>query len=344
MWIQVPIMIVPAWDLRPKAIGRSQVPEYDGSTTSPLMAQQGVSCILQRPLCAYSNGIQQPPFCRPTGGPDGFDSHGSSTPHLTYVAAWDQPPTTQVAGHVRGRKFDWPPGHACAARWPWNLCPDDMGRRLTRKPIDAAPRVRFKSTRTLPQRVTPTAFGTTGRLGLPSTPAAPPGALARPRPATSQMERQSPGRKANGRGQYCRQLDSDSSDTLAHLAQDRHAAQAPVVQRKPGEGTPPETRAPCRQSRAARNPQTAAARAPLPRGRIPYWPEPSLTRTDLYRTWRYRASPTQASATRAQPHPVLTTEPGQPRTGCSPYVTLGAAPPTRAGAARADSDIDPARG
>ena len=105
MRTQVPIMIVPAGDLRPKATGRLQVPEYDGSATSPLKAQHGVSCILQRPLCAHSNGIQQPPSCRPTGGPDGFDSHGSSTPHLTYVAAWDQPSTTYVTGHARGRKF-----------------------------------------------------------------------------------------------------------------------------------------------------------------------------------------------------------------------------------------------
>ncbi len=71
--------------------------------------------------------------------------------------------------------FVWPPGRACAARWPWNLRPDNVGRWTTRKPIDAAPRARFKSARILPQRVTPTAFGTTGRLGLPSTPAAPPG-------------------------------------------------------------------------------------------------------------------------------------------------------------------------
>jgi hypothetical protein len=28
-----------------------------------------VSCILQRPLYAHSNGIQQPPFCRPTSQP-----------------------------------------------------------------------------------------------------------------------------------------------------------------------------------------------------------------------------------------------------------------------------------
>ncbi len=31
-----------------------------------------------RPPYAYSNGIQQPPFCRPTGGREGFDSLGSS--------------------------------------------------------------------------------------------------------------------------------------------------------------------------------------------------------------------------------------------------------------------------
>jgi hypothetical protein len=56
MRIQVPIMIVPAGDLRPKAIGRSQVSEYDGSAPSPLTAQQGrelhttapAVCILER--------------------------------------------------------------------------------------------------------------------------------------------------------------------------------------------------------------------------------------------------------------------------------------------------------
>ena len=40
-----------------------------------------------------------------------------------------------------------------------------------------------------------------------------------------------------GPGRHCRQLDSDTGDALAHLAQDRHAALAPVVQRKPGEGS-----------------------------------------------------------------------------------------------------------
>jgi hypothetical protein len=52
----------------------------------------------------------------------------------------------------------------------------------------------------------------------------------------------------------------------------------------------PETRAPCRQPSVARNPRTAAAWAPLPRGRTLFWPESGWTRTDLYRTWRYRAS------------------------------------------------------
>ena len=75
----------------------------------------------------------------------------------------------QVTGHARGGKFAWPPGRARAARWPWNLHPDSVGRWTTRKPIDAAPRVRFKSTRTQRQRATPTAFGTIGRLGRPAT-------------------------------------------------------------------------------------------------------------------------------------------------------------------------------
>jgi hypothetical protein len=38
MRTQVPDVIVPAGDLRPKATGRSQVSEYDGSATSPLTA------------------------------------------------------------------------------------------------------------------------------------------------------------------------------------------------------------------------------------------------------------------------------------------------------------------
>jgi hypothetical protein len=71
-----------------------------------LRHSRGVSCIRQRPLCAYSNGIQQPPFCRPTGGPAGFDPHGSSTPHLTYVAAGTRQPShlshgTRKRGQVR---------------------------------------------------------------------------------------------------------------------------------------------------------------------------------------------------------------------------------------------------
>ena len=92
-------------------------------------------------------------------------------------------------------EFVWPPGRARAARWPWNLRPDDVGRWTTRKPIDAAPRVRFKSTRTLPQRATPTTFGTIGRLGLPPTPGCTAGAtVIRPRSALSRMERQFPAR------------------------------------------------------------------------------------------------------------------------------------------------------
>jgi hypothetical protein len=183
-----------------------------------------------------------------------------------------------------------PPGRACAARWPWNLPPDDVGRWTTRKPIDAAPRAWFKSTRTLPQRAIPTAFGTIGRLRLPPTP----GALIRPRPAPqSDGEAVSgPQQLAEDRGDTAGNLTRTHVDALAHLALDRHAAQAPapVVQRKPGEGKSPETRAPCRQSRAARNPRIAAAWVPLPRGRTPLWPQSGWTRTDLYRTWRYRAS------------------------------------------------------
>jgi hypothetical protein len=72
-----------------------------------------------------------------------------------------------------------------------------------------------------------------------------------------------------GPGRHCRQLDSDTGDALAHLALDWHAAQAPVVQRKPGEGSTPETRAPCRQPSAAQNPRTAAAWVPLPAGALP---------------------------------------------------------------------------
>ncbi len=156
--------------------------------------------------------------------------HGS--PHVR--GCLDSTLYIQVMGHVRGRKFVWPPGRACAARWPLNLRPDDVDRWTTWKPIDAAPRARFKLTRTLPQRVTPTAFGTTGRLGhrlrlhRRAT-------LVGPRSAFSRMERQFPARNnGGGPGEYCRQLDSDSSDTLAHLALDWHATQAPVVQRKPG--------------------------------------------------------------------------------------------------------------
>jgi hypothetical protein len=37
----VPDVIVPVGDLCPKATGRSQVSEYDGSATSPLTAQKG---------------------------------------------------------------------------------------------------------------------------------------------------------------------------------------------------------------------------------------------------------------------------------------------------------------
>ncbi len=65
-----------------------------------------MSCIRQRPLCAYSNGIQQPPSCRPTGGPDGFDPHGSSTPHLTYVAAGTQPSTFKSRDTQEGASLE----------------------------------------------------------------------------------------------------------------------------------------------------------------------------------------------------------------------------------------------
>jgi hypothetical protein len=151
------------------------------------------------------------------------------------------------------------------------LHPDSVGRWTTRKPIDAAPRVRFKSTRTQRQRATPTAFGTIGRLGPHRLWAAPP---VRPSqgPAQPSVGWRGSSRPASigGRpGRHCRQLDSDTGDALAHLALDWHAAQAPVVQRKPGEGSTPETRAPCRQPSAAQNPRTAAAWVPLPAGAFP---------------------------------------------------------------------------
>ena len=62
----------------------------------------------------------------------------------------------------------------------------------------------------------------------------------------------------------------------------------------------------------------------LTRGRTSPWPESGWTRTDLYRTRRYRASP-HASATVLSPtQPANGT--GQPRTGCSsPDIHLGAA-------------------
>jgi hypothetical protein len=126
----------------------------------------------------------------------------------------------------------WPPGRACAARWPWNLPPDDVGRWTTRNPIDAAPRARFKSTRTIPQRAMPTTFGDSDSHQLR---AAPPGDPRRAplSPSVGWRGSSRPATIGGGPGRYCWQLDSDA---LAHLALDRHAAQAPVVQRKPGEG------------------------------------------------------------------------------------------------------------
>ena len=48
---------------------------------SPTPSGSGRELHNWRPPFAYSNGIQQPPFCRPTGGREGFDSLGSSTLH-----------------------------------------------------------------------------------------------------------------------------------------------------------------------------------------------------------------------------------------------------------------------
>jgi hypothetical protein len=73
-----------------------------------------------------------------------------------------EPRTKDTIPSSRARRGS-PPSHI--------LRQDDVGRWTSRKPIDVAPRVRFKSSRTLPQRVMPPAtFGTTGRLGLTSTP------------------------------------------------------------------------------------------------------------------------------------------------------------------------------
>jgi hypothetical protein len=109
------------------------------------------------------------------------------------------------------------PFGACFARHG-GLRPDDVGRWTTRKPIDAAPRAQFKSTRTLPQRAMPTTFGTPPADS--DSYRAPPGD---PRRAPLSL---SVGWKGNSRpatigggpGRYCRQLDSDTAsvDALAH--------------------------------------------------------------------------------------------------------------------------------
>ena len=149
-----------------------------------------------------------------------------------------------------------------------------------------------------------------------------------------------------GPGRHCRQLDSDTGDALAHLATDRHAAQAPVMQRKPGEGSTPETRAPCRQSSVARNPRTAAAWAPLPRGRtLPLAGVRLDSDCSVPHLAVSRLAP-HASATRAWPysaHQWDWANQGQdvPHT-TSPWARLRAT--LRASAARADSDTDPVRG
>ncbi len=96
--------------------------------------------------------------------------------------------------------------------------------------------VQVDSDSTLKRR--PMAFGTTGRLGPPPTPAAPPGD-----PRRAPLSPQSDGEAVpcltkhwRARRHHRWQLDSDLSDALAHLARDWRAAKAPVVQRKPGEG------------------------------------------------------------------------------------------------------------
>ncbi len=83
------------------------VSEYDGSATSPLSLHQGVSCILQRPLCAYSNGI-----------PESTNRHPAVLLGTRWVRLPRQhhaPPhvrgcrvpthQTQVTRHARWRKF-----------------------------------------------------------------------------------------------------------------------------------------------------------------------------------------------------------------------------------------------
>ncbi len=108
--------------------------------------------------------------------------------------------------------------------------PDDVGRWTTRKPIDAAPRLRFKSTRTLPQRATPTTFDTIGRLRLPPTPGCNAGATLIRLPLSPQSDGEAvlgPQTIGGGPGRHCQQLDSDTGDALAHLALDLHAAHSP---------------------------------------------------------------------------------------------------------------------
>jgi hypothetical protein len=74
------MFLVPAGDLRHRAMGR-----YRSTTaSSPIRCRAWVAF--------YSARCVQPSFCRGgPGGPDGFDSHGSSTLLLTYVAAWLDP-------------------------------------------------------------------------------------------------------------------------------------------------------------------------------------------------------------------------------------------------------------
>jgi hypothetical protein len=118
-----------------------------------------------RPPYAYSNGIQQPPFCRPTGGREGFDSLGSSTPSppvLRHLVTSSRD-TLEAASSFGRRGVLARPGGLGTCGW------DNVGRRTTRIPtrgrVTRVPTSDSEST----SKSSPMVFGTTGRLGRPAT-------------------------------------------------------------------------------------------------------------------------------------------------------------------------------
>ena len=116
------------------------------------------------PLYAYSNGIQRHPYCRPIGGPVGFDPRRQRTYHTAFVAC----AVGDTLHHGTRRKAQVrlaSAGSSLTAVALELVAGKTWAAGLTRKP--GAGLDRYSTTRGFQLEEPPAAFGRRGRLGCP---------------------------------------------------------------------------------------------------------------------------------------------------------------------------------